>query len=153
MNLEILYLLKGIFEKQSQLAELTQEDILKEYSLSEIHTVDIIGIESKVNGMLISKKLNLTRSAVSKIISKLKDKEVVYSYKVEDNKKEIYYNLTEKGKEIYESHKKAHKDWENREVYFLEKLEKKEKEIVNNFLKKYDDYLIKLIDKGEKNRK
>ena len=113
---EILSLFKGIYEKQEQLSKLTDYELFSKFSNSEVHSLCIIGDNENVNGAMISSKLAMTRSAISKIISKLKKKELIYSYQNSDNKKEIYYKLTEKGYLIYHKHEKAHKEWEEREI-------------------------------------
>lgn len=147
MNIEknLLDNFKKIYEKQEKLSTLTDKNLFDSFSNSEIHTIDIIGNLDDVNGVLIASKLEMTRGAISKIISKLNKKNVVDKYQLDDNKKEIYYKLTDYGKEIYNKHKVAHSDWENRELEFFNKLDKNEKETVNNFLVKYNDYLSNLI--------
>ena len=90
---------------------------------------------------MISSKLAMTRSAISKIISKLKKKELIYSYQNSDNKKEIYYKLTEKGYLIYHKHEKAHKEWEERELKFLNQISDSKMEVISEFLNRYNSYL------------
>lgn len=145
MNENLLKLFKNIYEKQNELSNLTDSSIFSNYSNSEVHAIDIIGNSKLVNGVKISEELNLTRGAVSKIMNKLKTKELVEIYKVKDNKKEIYYKLTLKGKDIFYSHKKAHADWENRELKFFNSIPIAEKEIIEEFLENYNNYLGNLI--------
>lgn len=138
---EILNLFKGIYEKQEQLSKLTDYELFNEFSNSEVHSLCIIGDNQNVNGAMISSKLAMTRSAISKIISKLKKKELIYSYQNSDNKKEIYYKLTEKGYLIYHKHEKAHKEWEERELKFLNQISDSKMEVISEFLNRYNSYL------------
>lgn len=138
---EILSLFKGIYEKQEQLSKLTDYELFNEFSNSEVHSLCIIGDKQNVNGAMISSKLAMTRSAISKIISKLKKKELIYSYQNSDNKKEIYYKLTEKGYLIYHKHEKAHKEWEERELKFLNQISDSKMEVISEFLNRYNSYL------------
>lgn len=138
---EILSLFKGIYEKQEQLSKLTDYELFNEFSNSEVHSLSIIGDKQNVNGAMISSKLAMTRSAISKIISKLKKKELIYSYQNSDNKKEIYYKLTEKGYLIYHKHEKAHKEWEERDLKFLNQISDSKMEVISEFLNRYNSYL------------
>lgn len=148
---DILNNFKIIFDKQAVLSKHTNYELFEEFSVSEVHTIDLIGNEKDINGVMIAEKLEMTRGAISKIISKLKDKKLIDSYQNEDNKKEIYYRLTEAGKDVYEQHKKAHSDWEDRELLFLDKIEDEKKEIIREFLEEYNEYLSKLIkERGRK---
>lgn len=141
----VLDLFKNIYEKQDELSKLTDSKLFNEFSNSEVHTIDIIGKTKDVNGVTISSKLGLTRGAVSKIISGLKKKKLIDSYQNSDNKKEIYYKLTEKGEIIFCKHEKAHKEWEERELKFLNQISPPEIDIVSDFLNRYNSYLESLI--------
>ncbi|MGL5656414.1 MAG: winged helix DNA-binding protein [Fusobacteriaceae bacterium] len=141
----ILSLLKKIYDKQNELSLLHEDVLYKENSISEIHTIAIIGKIEKINGVKISKELDMTRSSISKIILKLKKKKLVDSYQSETNKKEIYYKLTEKGNEIFLEHEKLHIKWEERELEFISSLDLDKKLIVEEFLTKYNEYLSKFI--------
>lgn len=136
---------KKLYERQEELSKLTDSKLFDSFSNSEVHVVDIIGNKIDVNGIKLAKDLDMTRGAISKIISKLKDKGAVETYQKKDNKKEIYYNLTDYGQEIYNSHKKAHRDWEEREKEFFKEINLDELEIIDDFLIKYNTYLDKLI--------
>lgn len=125
---------------------MTNEELFREYSNSEVHTIEIIGQGPGANGVMIANKLNMTRGAISKIIGRLMDKGLVESYQLESNKKEIYYKLSSKGNLIYRDHEIAHKDWENRELNFFKSLRDSEKEIMNGILKHYESYLKGLIE-------
>lgn len=137
---------KKIYEKQERLSSLTDEDLFDSLSNSEIHTIDIIGSSKDVNGVLIASRLEMTRGAISKIIGKLSRKGVVDSYQLKENKKEIYYKLTDYGQSLYRQHELAHRNWEDRELEFFNSLAGEEKNTVNDFLIKYNDYLSNLIN-------
>lgn len=145
MDKIILNLLEKIYEKQNELSMFDDAILYKENSISEIHTIAIIGKKEKVNGVKISKELDMTRSSISKIILKLKKRKLVDSYQSETNKKEIYYKLTEKGNEIFLEHEKLHIKWEERELEFISSLDMDKKLIAEEFLTKYNEYLSKFI--------
>lgn len=145
MDENLLKLFKSIYEKQAELSILTDSKLFEEYSNSQIHTIDIIGSLELVNGVKIAEELNLTRGAVSKITSKLRKKGLIDNYQIAENKKEVYYSLSLEGKKLYKAHQLAHRDWELRELKFFKDMDPHKKEIVEEFLASYNDYLGSLI--------
>lgn len=115
--------------------------LTKGLTLSEIHVIDCIGKNRLPNAKFVAKELDLTKGAISKINAKLSDKGYIKGNRLEDNKKEIYFTLTNQGKEIFEAHKKVHA-FENEKIKtILVQYKKDEIQIINKFL---DDLLYKL---------
>ncbi len=155
MSNEILDKLAELYNKQDILTELASVDILKGYGYSDIHCIDAIGKLENPNVTKISKELNMTRGAISKITKKQIASGLISSYTLQDNKKEIYFKLTDKGDELFCEHEKRHKRWEKRQEVFLEKQSKETLERVCEFLENFNNYLkeeIKEFDeKGGEN--
>ena len=150
MSNEILDNLAELYEKQDILTELASVDVLKGYGYSDIHCIDVIGKIENPNVTKISKKLNMTRGAISKITKKQIANGIISSYTLEDNKKEIYFKLTDKGYELFYEHEKRHTKWEKRQEKFLEKQPQENLEKVKEFLQAFNNYLrdeIKEFDK------
>jgi DNA-binding MarR family transcriptional regulator len=80
----------------------------KGIKLSEYHVIDCIGRSRMPNATLISKELNMTRGAISKITAKLISKGLIKADHLQNNKKEVYYTLTFQGKDAFEVHEKIH---------------------------------------------
>lgn len=102
--------------------------------LSEIHVIDCIGKNQLPNATFISKELNMTKGAISKITSKLLKKELIKGNHLENNKKEIYYTLTAQGKEVFKIHEILHKIEHEKFVKILSQYDKEGLNIINNFL-------------------
>lgn len=134
-----------LHERQDMLNTLTSKEFLHSYGYSEIHCIDIIGKLEKPNVTKISSKLSMTRSAISKIVKKLLANGDIISYQCEDNKKEIYYNLTEKGKALFDEHFSRHSAWEERDKKFFGEIPDDDLQTVCKFLNKYNKYLEKNI--------
>jgi DNA-binding MarR family transcriptional regulator len=66
-----------------------------------MHCIDLIVKLEQPSAKKTSSKLSMTRNAISKIVKKVLANGDIVSYQCEDNKKEIYYKLTEKGKELF----------------------------------------------------
>ncbi len=101
----------GNYEDQ-YLKELLTEKSCKDISditLTECHVVDCIEKNPFINAIGISQKMSITKGGISKITSKLLKKKLINTYRMEGNKKEIFYSLTPLGKEVFLIHEQLHK--------------------------------------------
>lgn len=119
--------------------------LFEEFSISEMHCVDFIFKTELPNVTKLSEKMNITKGGVSKIIKKLIEKNAIESFSVDTNKKEIYYKLTNKGKEIFKLHKNIHEKWCEVNLEFFKNCSKEEIKYTILFLEKYIQYLKKII--------
>lgn len=117
------------------LIEYNYKDIYdKNLMLSEFHVIDCIGKNQLPNTTFISKELNMTKGAISKITSKLLEKDLIRGNRLENNKKEIYFTLTSQGKEAFEIHEKLHIIENEKFIRMLNKYDKEELNTISNFL-------------------
>lgn len=138
-------------EKQDLLSKLTESEMLHGYGYSDVHCVVAIKEIDIPNVTNIASRLNMTRGGVSKIIKRLEKEALLERYTIEDNKKEIYFTLTESGEEIYFEHEKRHKLWIERDLEFLDKYD--DKSIVDflSFMEEFNGYLnTKINEMGGK---
>ncbi|SHH80489.1 MarR family transcriptional regulator [Clostridium intestinale] len=113
-----------------EIAELLNKNL----TLSEVHVIDCIGKNKFSNTTFISKELNMTKGAISKITTKLLDKDLIKSDKLESNKKEVYYILTKLGREIFFIHEKIHKAQNEKFEDMISKYSTEELVAINKFL-------------------
>ena len=66
----------------------------------------MIGENANINLTELAEKLGISKSGVSKFIKKILKKGLITKGKQGDNKKEVVFNLTEKGLIAYWGHKK-----------------------------------------------
>lgn len=149
MEAKLLAELTALYEKQDALSKITNGDLFQVYGNSEIHCIDVIGDLGEANGTQVAERLKITRSAVSKIIRRLKQEDLVFQRQKADNKKEIFYAMTEKGRNIYAAHKLAHQRWQARDAAFLKKIPSAQKEAVYLFLTKFNAYLRSAIEENK----
>jgi DNA-binding MarR family transcriptional regulator len=119
--------------------------------LSEIHIIEMIGNYPDANTTRLAEILGVTKGLVSRVSSKLEKKGLINKYQYEDNKKEIYYELTELGKIAYQGHIDYHEHNHQQIFERFENYSDEQKEIVNNFLGEYIDYLKEVVDKFDNN--
>lgn len=111
-----------------------QDGLLNEYSLAQVHCIDCIGTIDHSNVTKISEKMGLTRAGISKVCKKLLGKGLIESYQDPNNKKEIYFRLTEVGQSIYDKHKKIHSETRREYISFLEHYSDSEQAAILRFL-------------------
>ncbi|MEG0733017.1 MAG: MarR family transcriptional regulator [Vagococcus sp.] len=141
--------LRVVYEKMSWLNGDKMKQALKGYSASEVHWLEFIENTPDVNVTKLSEHFFMTRGAMSKATKKLIAKGAIYSVKKESNKKEIYFELTEEGKRIYNLHEKLHQEFKERDKDIYEMLSPEILKEVSDFLQMYDEHLSQLIEKEQ----
>lgn len=135
-----------LYEKQDVLNKSIPKELLNDYGYSEIHCIDLIGKLEQPNVTKLSLNLSMAKSSISKIVKKLLKNGDIESYQCIENKKEIYYRLTEKGEKLFNEHSQQHLAWEERDKKFFEELSQNDLQITLKFLNKYNNYLESKIE-------
>lgn len=138
---------RNVFSKMAWLNKLTMEQRLEGYQPSEVHCIEFIGKNQDSNVTKLASSLFMTRSAISKITKKLVKKGYIESYQKPDNKKEVYFKLTEQGKEIFEVHERTHEEFQQRDQVVFAQVTEQQYEELGRFLAKYDQHLNQEIEK------
>ncbi len=128
------------------------DPILSGFSITEMHCIECIGKIELPNAAKISRSLNITRGGISKMLKKLICKEAIEAYELEENKKEIYYRLTETGLKIFLAHEKMHKAWNDKDKEFFKQYSEQEAKLIMDFVRKYSEHLKKSLAEIEKKK-
>lgn len=126
-----------------------QSGTFRDISVTEIHTIEAIGMYEARTMSEVAADLNITVGTLTTAISKLINKGYVERKRIKEDRRVVQIQLTKKGKLAYRVHEKFHADMikdtiegltEDEEHVLIASLEK-----LNTFFKeKY-----KLRDKGE----
>ncbi|MEJ8547613.1 MarR family transcriptional regulator [Brevibacillus borstelensis] len=81
----------------------------KNLSLTELHVIQSIGQGGHLNVTAISQKIGVTKSAISKITTKLMQKGLIERYQLHDNQKEVYFRLSGQGETVFSIHERHHR--------------------------------------------
>ena len=138
---QVIMGVRDLFNKMVWLNKFKMEESLKEYKSSEVHCIEYIGRNVDTNVTKLSEYFYMTRGAMSKLTKKLMKKGVIESYQKPDNKKEIYFRLTEQGKEVYKTHEKLHKEFKERDKAIFEQVTEEQFDSMINFIEKYSSHL------------
>jgi len=141
-NEELLKKLIEVVQLFEQFNKNNFEDIYNGLNINEVHSIEFIGKNKNPNVTGISTNLNITRGGATKITKKLINKEYIFEYKLEDNKKEKYFKLTRKGKEILKKHEDIHINSIKRDSALFELFTDEERYIILRFLDILKDDLI-----------
>lgn len=90
---------------------------------SEVQLLDVINNHEGANASELAKILGVTCGAVGQVIKKLMSKALIESYQLPDNKKEIYFRLTELGRRASVGHRKHHETLNAGVLNYLDQLE------------------------------
>ncbi len=105
-----------------------------EWSLTQLHIVATIKDNGLANNSLLSHKLNVSKPAIAKAIKKLLKHHVIIKIQRNDNKKEIFYGLTESGEKLAFIHEQLHEKARNKYLSILEKFDDAELIVIARFL-------------------
>ncbi|MGC5773080.1 MarR family transcriptional regulator [Paenibacillus pabuli] len=140
---------RDLYNKLVWLNKDKMEENLKGYKPSEVHCIEYIEKNADSNVTKLAEFFYMTRGAISKLTKKLVKKGLIESYQKPDNKKEIYFRLTEQGKVIYNIHEGLHKEFQGRDKAVFEQVTDEQFDNMLSFLEKYNRHLdaeIKKLD-------
>ena len=126
--------LSAIFNRVSERHQLIKEieakkfRFMSENTFLEVHCIDFIGKHADPNVTKLAKALRVTRSAISKTTKKLLEDGAIQRYRKPDNKKEIYFKLTDAGWRIFREHENMHRARIEQDKFFFQHLGEEEKE-------------------------
>jgi DNA-binding MarR family transcriptional regulator len=142
---EILSNLTDLHNKINYYYRPQMESAFSEISFSEIESIELIALLDYPNVTKLAEALYVTRGAISKVTKKLLKKGLIESFKSPENKKEVYFRLTQAGTEINNRHEAMHKKFLKHDEVVFEELSEQESEIILNFLEKYNHHLDKAL--------
>lgn len=138
---------RDLYNKIVWLNKDKMEESLKGYNSSEVHCIEYIEKNVDSNVTKLAESFYMTRGAISRITKKLIKKGLIESYQKSDNKKEIYFRLTEQGKVIYKIHEDLHKEFEERDKVVFDQVTEEEFDSILSFVEKYSRHLDTEIKK------
>ncbi|MCU5548240.1 MarR family transcriptional regulator [Bacillus cereus] len=138
---------RELYNKLVWLNKDKMEEGLKGVKSSEVHCIEYIENNADSNVTQLAEAFYVTRGAISRMTKKLIQKGLVESYQKSENKKEIYFKLTEQGKEIYKIHENLHKEFQERDKAVFEQVTEEEFDSIISFVEKYSRHLDAEIKK------
>ncbi|MCB2299494.1 MarR family transcriptional regulator [Clostridium tagluense] len=144
---QVLMGFREIYNKTISLNNPKMKDSFKGYKSFEVHCIEYIEKNVDSNVTKLAESFYVTRGAISKLTKKLIKKGIIESYQKPNNKKEIYFRLTEQGKVINKVHEELHKEFQERDKAVFEQVTEKQFDIMLSFVEKYNRHLDEEIKK------
>ncbi|WP_217563027.1 MarR family transcriptional regulator [Paenibacillus sp. GbtcB18] len=113
--------------------------------LTSVHVIDCIGNNKQINNTALAEKMNLSKANITKISTRLLEEGLIKRSQLNDNKKEIYFSLTAKGRQIFELHERLHKLEEERFMQLLEPFAEAELHVILKFLQNVSSHWAKKV--------
>lgn len=146
---QVLIGFRELFNKMAWLNKVKMEESLKGYKAAEVHYIECIEKNEDPNVTKLADCLYMTRGAISKMTKKLIEKGIIESYQKPDNKKEIYFRLTDHGKKVYQIHEDLHKQFQQRDQVVFEQVTEAQFNSMLQFIETYNQHLDSEIHKQE----
>ena len=119
-------LLVQIFNDILQIEEQAlKQGVLNDLSVTEIHTLDAIGMYSEKTMSEVAQTLKITVGTLTTAINKLIKKGYVERKRIEEDRRVVLIKLTKRGKLAYRLHEKFHNDMINATIEGLSPDEEK----------------------------
>lgn len=141
-------LLVQIFDDILQIEEKTlQSGHLSDLSVTEMHTIEAIGMYTKRTMSEVAQDLKITVGTLTTAVNKLIKKGYVERKRIEEDRRVVLVELTKKGKLAFRLHEKFHSDMVETTINGLSDEEQKilisSLEKLNEFIKCKYDYLCR----------
>lgn len=119
-----------------EFADLAQMEGLAAFPnhLTSVHVIDCIGSNEPINHKSIAEKMNLSKASITKISNKLMEEGYIKRSQMKDNKKEVYFSLTPKGRQVFEVHAMMHERIERRFIHALDSFSESELQAALKFV-------------------
>lgn len=114
-----------------------KEGVLNDLSITEVHTIEAIGMYEPRTMTEVAKDLGITVGTLTTAINKLVKKEYVERRRGEEDRRAVMIALTRKGKLAYRVHEKFHADMINETI---EGLSSEEEEVLIKALSKLNKF-------------
>jgi DNA-binding MarR family transcriptional regulator len=117
---------------------------------AEIHLLETIKAQEGANVGELARHLGMTSGAVSQVTKKLLDKGLIEAYKKPGNRKEVFSRLTALGERVCEGHRTHHENMISVLQKFMIRLNKKETQVVLDFLDAVSQGIEDVVNKAGK---
>lgn len=118
-------------------------DEVADLSVTELHVISAIGSKEQGNVTCIAQQIGVTKSAISKIASKLLKRGLIERYQLEDNQKEVFFRLTSAGESVFAYHERFHALLERHMFNFLARYSDAELEFLQSVMRDATEELDK----------
>jgi DNA-binding MarR family transcriptional regulator len=103
---------------------------------AEVHLLDSIKQHKGENTSLLALRNGITKGAVAQITKKLLEKGLITAFQTPENRKEVYFALTQTGEKVVAGHNRHHRRLNTGLSKYFETLSDKDMQTILTFLDK-----------------
>lgn len=112
-----------------------------EMSAQEIHLLEAVHNHRDLNASELAEKLGLRKGTFSKMAHRLEKAGLLNRYHNENNRKEVFFQLTELGERAYEGHYQFHERTSPATYEYFHYYTDEEQKAILEFIEHYTNYL------------
>lgn len=138
---------RDLFNKLVWINKSKMESSLQGYKPSEVHCIEFIEKNVDSNVTKLAESMYMTKGAISKLTKKLIEKGLIEDYQKTNNKKEVFFKLTQQGRVVFDIHEKLHREFQERDESVFDHVTEEQFDHMLNFIELYSKHLDTEIKK------
>jgi len=138
---------RDLFNKLVWINKSKMESSLQGYKPSEVHCIEFIEKNVDSNVTKLAESMYMTKGAISKLTKKLIEKGLIEDYQKTNNKKEVFFKLTQQGRVVFDIHEKLHKEFQERDESVFKHVTEEQFDHMLDFIELYSKHLDTEIKK------
>ena len=138
---QLMEALNELINKKEALDRLTWRTVARDLNPTELRCVEYIGRHTGVNATRLAEAFSMTTGAASKLTKRLLARDLVTRYQKLENRKEVYFRLTEQGEALYQVLAGIRERMNKRDQPVFDQLTDTQYETILSFAKSYSDHL------------
>ncbi|WP_145414363.1 MarR family transcriptional regulator [Paenibacillus xylanexedens] len=144
---QVIMNFRDLFNKLVWINKSKMESSLQGYKPSEVHCIEFIEKNVDSNVTKLAESMYMTKGAISKLTKKLIEKGLIEDYQKANNKKEVFFRLTQQGRVVFDIHEKLHKEFQERDESVFDHVTEEQFDHMLNFIELYSKHLDTEIKK------
>ncbi|MFV0412100.1 MAG: MarR family winged helix-turn-helix transcriptional regulator [Oscillospiraceae bacterium] len=103
---------------------------------AEVHLITAIYNHKNAKASELAEALGITNGALTQVAHKLVNKGLIERYKLDPDKRETYFRLTQQGRIVYHGHEQYHKTMHSKALEYLSSLNNEQIDVISTLLDK-----------------
>ena len=146
---QLMDALWGMLQRRQALDGAAWKQASKDLNLTELRCIEYVGSHTNVNSTRLAEVFFMTTGATSKLTKKLMAKGLVQRYQRSDNRKAVYFRLTEAGDRLFSTLSDRRQKLRERDAPVFASMTEEEYHAILGFVQRYDDHLLRLAKRAK----
>ena len=134
----------GMLQRRWSLDGAVWKQADRDLNLTELRCIEYVGSHTNANSTRLAEVFFMTTGATSKLTKKLLAKGLLQRYQKPDNRKSVYFRLTEAGEQLFATLSDLRQQLRDRDAPIFQRMTDEEYDTILGFVQRYDDHLFRL---------